>query len=237
MNGTIRLGEREIPYTVRPSGRARRVSLRIREAGLVEVVVPIHHVMPAPETVLKRHAAWILRTLERLRDFGGSAGEVTVGAGSRILLLGAERTIRIVREDRRRPSVALTESEIIVCLTRESPEDIRPLLERWIRAQADSIIPVRVSELNEQWKFRYSSITVRNQRTRWGSCSKKGALSFNWRLVMLPAAVADYLICHELAHLKYLDHSPRFWRIVETICPSFRESERWLRRHGRTVPL
>jgi predicted metal-dependent hydrolase len=237
MNGTVRLGECEIPYTVRPSGRARRVSLRIREAGLVEVVVPIHHVMPAPETVLKRHAAWILRTLERLRVFGGSAGEVTVGAGSRILLLGAERAIRIVREDRRRPSVALTESEIIVCLTRESPEDIRPLLERWIRAQADSIIPVRVSELNEQWKFRYSSITVRNQRTRWGSCSKKGALSFNWRLVILPAAVADYLICHELAHLKYLDHSPRFWRFVETISPSFRESERWLRRHGRTVPL
>jgi predicted metal-dependent hydrolase len=237
LNGTIRLGEREIPYTVRSSGRARRVSLRIREAGLVEVVVPMHHVMPAPETVLKRHSAWILRTLERLRRFGGRAGEVTVGAGSRILLLGAERTIRIVREDRRRPSVALTESEIIVFLTHESPEDIRPLLERWIRAQADSIIPVRVSELNEQWKLRYSSITVRNQRTRWGSCSKKGALSFNWRLVMLPAAVADYLICHELAHLKYLDHSPRFWRFVETICPSFRESERWLRRHGRTVPL
>jgi predicted metal-dependent hydrolase len=237
MNGTIRLGDREIPYTVRSSGRARRVSLRIREAGLVEVVVPMHHVMPAPETVLKHHAAWILRTFDRLRRFGGRAGEVPVGAGSRILLLGAERTIRIVREDRRRPSVVLTESEMIVCLARESPEDIRPLLERWIRAQADSIIPARVSELNEQWKFRYSSITVRNQRTRWGSCSRKGALSFNWRLVILPTGVSDYLICHELAHLKYLDHSPRFWSLVRTICPSFRDSERWLRRHGRTVPL
>lgn len=237
MNGTVRLGEREIPYTVRPSGRARRVSLRIREAGLVEVVVPMNHVMPPPETVLKRHAAWIFRTFERLGRSCGVAGGRPVEEGSRILLLGAERTIRVLREDRRRPSIALTESEIIVCLTPESPEDIRPLLERWIRGKAESIIPVRVSLLNERWKFRYGRITVRNQRTRWGSCSRKGALSFNWRLLILPAEVADYLICHELAHLKYLNHSSRFWNLVEKICPSFRQSEQWLRRHGRSVPL
>ncbi len=237
MNGTVRLGEREIPYTVRPSGRARRVSLRIREAGLVEVVVPMHLVMPPPETVLKRHAAWIFRTFDRLRRSGGIAGERPVGEGSRILFLGAERTIRILRDVRRRPLVTLTESEMIVFLTPESPEDIRPFLERWLRKQAESIIPVRVSRLNEEWKFRYSSITVRNQRTRWGSCSRKGALSFNWRLVILPMEVADYLICHELAHLKYLDHSARFWNLVETIFPSFRQSERWLRRHGRSLPL
>ena len=237
MNGTIRLGGHEIPYTVRPSGRARRVSLRIREAGLVEVVVPMHQVMPAPETVLKRHAAWILRTFDRLRRFGGSAEVRPPGTGSRLLFLGVERTIRVIREERRRPSVILTESEIIVSLTPGSPEDIRPLLGRWFRARAESIIPARVSELNEEWKFRYSSITVRNQRTRWGSCSRRGALSFNWRLLILPMDVADYLICHELAHLEFLDHSARFWGLVEKICPAFRQSERWLRRHGRSVPL
>jgi hypothetical protein len=237
MNGTLRLGEREIPYTVRPSGRARRISLRIREAGLVEVVVPMHHVMPLPETVLKRHAAWIFRTFDRLRHGGGVAGEQLIGTGSRILFLGAERAIRIIREDRCRPSVTLTESEIIVFLTPESPEDIRPLLERWIRTRAESSIPVRVRELNEQWNFPYIGITVRNQRTRWGSCSRKGALSFNWRLLMLPTEVADYLICHELAHLKYLNHSPRFWNLVGKICPTFRQSERWLRRNGRSVLL
>ena len=237
MNGTIRLGEREIPYTVRPSRRARRVSLRIREAGLVEVVVPAHLVLSAPETVLKRHAPWIFRTFDRLTRSGAVERERPPGEGSRILFLGAERTIRVLCDDRRRPSVALTESEIIVRLTHGSPEDIHLLLERWMRGQAESIIPLRVSRLNEQWKFRYGRITVRNQRTRWGSCSRNGALSFNWRLVILPMEVADYLICHELAHLQYLDHSSRFWDLVEKICPSFRQSERWLRRHGRSVPL
>jgi len=237
MHGTISLGGREIPYSVRASNRAHRVSLRIREAGRVEVVVPAHHVLPVPESVLRRHAAWILRTFDRLGRAGGVSPETPLATGTRLQLLGAERTLRIVREDRRRPSITLTESEIIVRLTPESPEEIRPLLGRWIRSQAESFIPARVSELNRQWNFSYAGITVRNQRTRWGSCSRKGALSFNWRLIILPPEVADYLICHELAHLKYLDHSPRFWTLVGRICPSFRQSERWLRRHGRTVPL
>jgi hypothetical protein len=235
VRSTIKFGEREIPYTVRPSGRARRVSLRIRDAGVVEVVMPVHQVLPPPETFLNRHAAWILRTLDRLAHAG--AGGSVLGTGSRLSLFGAERTIRVTREDRRRPLLALADSEIIIRLTAESPEDIRPLLTRWIRAQAESIIPRRVSELNRDWKFVYTSITVRNQRTRWGSCSRRGALSFNWRLLILPSEVADYLICHELAHLKYLDHSRRFWTLVEKMCPSFRQSERWLRRNGRTVPL
>ena len=236
MNGSIMLGEREVPYTVRPSRRARRVSLRIREAGHVEVIVPLHHPVPAPETVLMHHAAWILRAFERLRRSGGGGGSPP-GDGSRLLYLGMERTLRVCRESRHRPSITLTDSEITVRLTPESPEDIRPLLGRWMRARAESIIPERVRALNDPWKFRYSGIAVRNQRTRWGSCSRRGALSFNWRLVILPTEVADYLICHELAHLKYLDHSTRFWNLVARICPTFRDSERWLRKRGRSVPL
>ncbi len=237
MTGTITMGGHEVPYVVRPSARARRVSLRIREAGTVEVVVPLGHLVPTPESVLRRHAEWIFRTFDRLRRGGGVAGLQPVGDGSRMLLLGAERTIRVLREERRRPLLTLADSEIIVRLTPESPEDIRPLLARWIRAQAESVIPSRVRQMNERWGFRYTGIAVRNQRTRWGSCSRKGALSFNWRLVILPADVADYLICHELAHLKHLNHSARFWNLVEKICPSYRQSEHWLRRHGRSVPL
>ncbi len=235
MTATIRLGERDIPYTVRPSVRARSISLRIREPGLVEVIVPFRHVLPHPETVLHRHAAWILRTFERLRRAG--AVHEKFGEGSRVLFLGTERTVRVERGEKKRPSIMTTESEIIVRLSPASPEEIRPLLGRWMRAQAASVIPRRVSELNAPWGLRYANIAVRNQRTRWGSCSRRGNLSFNWRLVILPAHVADYLICHELAHLQYLDHSSRFWRLVEKMCPGFRESERWLRKHGRSVPL
>jgi hypothetical protein len=92
-------------------------------------------------------------------------------------------------------------------------------------------------ELNENWGLRFSSIHVRNQKTRWGSCSRHGVLSFNWRLVILPPHVTDYLIVHELAHLVHMSHSARFWKLVESHDPGFRDAERWLRRNGRNIPL
>jgi len=236
MSGTVVLGGREVPYTVRPSRKARVVSLRIVEAGCVEVVVPARATLVFPEPVIARHAAWVLRTFERLeRTPGRSASPLT--AGSRITYLGRDWTIRVVRQERRRPAIALAGAEISVRLSPASGDDLRPLLSRWIRKQAERIIPARVHELSRPWGLAYTSVAVRDQRTRWGSCSRKGTLSFNWRLLILPPEVADYLIYHELAHLRHMNHSARFWKFVQTMCPSFREAERWLRRNGRLVPL
>jgi len=235
-NGTVILAGREVPYTVRPSRKARQVSLRIVEAGSVEVVVPARTAVVFPEAVIARHAAWVLRTFDRLaRTRARSAPPL--GAGSRLPFLGMDRTIRVVREDRRRPAVALAGAELAVHLSPASGDDIRPLLARWIRKQAERIIPARVEELSRPWGLEYGRVTVRDQRTRWGSCSRRGTLSLNWRLLILPPDVADYLIYHELAHLKHMNHSVRFWKLVQTMCPSFREAERWLRRNGRSVPL
>ena len=236
LQGTVLLGGREVPYTVRPSRKARGVSLRILEAGSVEVVVPARSAVVFSETVIARHASWVLRTFERLSRQGKNPAP-QLAAGSRITYLGVDRTIRVVREERRRPAIALAEAEIAVHLSPASADDFRPLLARWIRKQAERIIPARVEVLSRPWDLPYTHVAVRDQRTRWGSCSRKGTLSFNWRLLILPPHVADYLIYHELAHLKHMNHSVRFWRLVQTMCPSFREAERWLRRNGRSVPL
>jgi len=236
LSGTVLLGGREVPYTVRPSRKARGVSLRILEAGSVEVVVPARATVIFPEAVIARHAAWVLRTFDRLSK-GSGASVPPIGGGSRIPLMGIDRTIRVVREDRRRPTIALAGGEIAVRLSHASGDDIRPLLRRWIRKQAERIIPERVEELSRPLDLAYTRVAVRDQRTRWGSCSRKGTLSFNWRLLILPPHVADYLIYHELAHLKHMNHSARFWKLVQTMCPSFRDAERWLRRNGRSVPL
>jgi predicted metal-dependent hydrolase len=105
----------------------------------------------------------------------------------------------------------------------------------WYRHAAKKIIPERVEHLNAPLAFPVNRIVVRDQRSRWGSCSRRGTLSFNWRLLIVPSAVMDYLIFHELAHLKEMNHSIRFWRLVHQLCPTFRESERWLKRHGRMM--
>jgi len=83
----------------------------------------------------------------------------------------------------------------------------------------------------------YSSLTIRAQRTRWASCSRTGAMSFNWRLLLAPEEVLDYVVWHEVCHLEVLDHSPRFWRLLASRRPGYREQVRWLRVHGATLVL
>ena len=235
MNGTMLLRGREVHYVVKSSARARRVSLRIRDSSGVEIVVPSRMRFPGAEPVLQRQASWIIRTLDRIARGGNDAALVSFEDGTRIPFLEQELTLRIVPATGRRARVVHADGELTVSLPPHRSGDVSPLLERWYFARAKEIIPRRVSELNRTCGFDYASVAVRNERTRWGSCSPRGTLNFNWRLLILPPFVADYLIFHELAHLKHLDHSDRFWRIVAGICPFYKDAERWLRRNGRSV--
>jgi len=93
----------------------------------------------------------------------------------------------------------------------------------------------RTRELAVQTHSHISCITIRSQRTRWGSCSRRGAISLNWRLIQTPQFVIDYIILHELMHLRQMNHSEKFWAEVEKVCPAWREAEKWIRRHGREI--
>ena len=97
------------------------------------------------------------------------------------------------------------------------------------------VIPARVAFWAERLKVRYGRITIRNQRTRWGSCSHNGNLSFNWRLVMAPDEVLDYVVIHELCHLKEMNHQKAFWKEVEEYCPDWRPQRRWLNQHRQEI--
>jgi hypothetical protein len=106
-------------------------------------------------------------------------------------------------------------------------------VERELRGRAARELPVRLRELAAQHGFTVKAVTVRAQRTRWGSCSPTGRISLNWRLLQLPPSVSDYVLLHELAHTTHLNHSARFWREVERICPWHREARAWLRGNAR----
>lgn len=112
------------------------------------------------------------------------------------------------------------------------PVDLRPAIEKHLRQLASRELPLRVAELAREHGFQVHRVTVRNQRSRWGSCSKRGTVSLNWRLIQTPLFVRDYIILHELAHLKEMNHSRRFWREVARLCPDFARAERWLKEHG-----
>jgi predicted metal-dependent hydrolase len=116
-------------------------------------------------------------------------------------------------------------------------EDGAAALERWYRRAARTEIAARLDRACAVTHTPYESLTIRGQRTRWASCSRGGAMSFNWRLLLAPEPVLDYVVWHEVCHLQVMDHSPRFWALLARHCPDYRERARWLKRHGGTLVL
>ena len=112
-----------------------------------------------------------------------------------------------------------------------------PALERWYRAQARREVAPRLDAACARAGTSYTRLTIRGQRTRWASCSAAGAMSFNWRLLLAPPAVLDYVVEHEVCHLEVMDHSRRFWALLESRVPDWRVAARWLRRYGSTLNL
>jgi predicted metal-dependent hydrolase len=109
-------------------------------------------------------------------------------------------------------------------------------VDRELRDRAKRELPVRLLELAQHHGLSVARVSVRNQRWRWGSCSRDGHICLNWRLVQMPAWVRDYVLIHELMHLKRMDHSPKFWKLVAGACAEFRDARAWLRNHGRGAP-
>ena len=110
--------------------------------------------------------------------------------------------------------------------------DLRPAIEKHLWQLATQELPPRVQAFAAQHHVTVRRITVRNQRSRWGSCSRRGTISLNWRLIQTPSEVQDYIILHELMHLREMNHSARFWREVKSVCPDYEVAERWLKQNA-----
>jgi len=230
-NGLFVLDDHAIPYEVHPSARARRVSLSIRSSREVRVIVPRRFEGEPVEPILREHGAWILRTLDRLRRH-----ESALKSGFELPMLGDPRRLRIEQAEKSRGKVLVTAEEVVVWCPR-GESDPRKLLTAWGVRWAKKELPRRTAELAHLHRLEFRSVTIRNQKTRWGSCTRKGGISLNWRLILFPPDVADYLICHELAHLVHHNHSRRFWGEVDRMFPAWREAERWLKTKGRALPI
>jgi predicted metal-dependent hydrolase len=216
---------RDIPYTIRRSPRARRVRVSVESDGSVEVVLPRRAPERAARDAVRELAGWIER---RRRALARAAAEVARPEGT-VPFLGEPLTL-VVEPGRtrvhRRGDVLLV------------PEgDPRPAVERWYRRMARSEFAARLDAACARAGTSYNGLTIRGQRTRWASCSSTGAMSFNWRLLLAPEPVVDYVVEHEVCHLEVLDHSPRFWALLESRVPDWRAHSRWLRRYGSTLVL
>ncbi len=161
--------------------------------------------------------------------------KVSAAMVSRVLFRGKEYPVRVVADGNPRSKVRLEGGEALVLVPRAAPREVRKALDAWYKAEATVVIKQSVWRMSRRLGLTYNSIMIRNQRTRWGSCSSLGNLSFNFKLASAPQEVIDYVVLHELMHLKEPNHSKRFWSLVEAQCPEYRRHRLWLKQvEGRT---
>lgn len=142
-----------------------------------------------------------------------------------------------IDKNRRRARVELGEEKF--CIDTPSSEEtwIREALERWFIRQAHMIFPVRVMYFQQKTGGVVNEIHIKDQKTRWGSCSSRRNLNFNWNLIMAPPSVLDYVVVHELCHLTHMNHSRDFWNLVEHVMPEYQQVKNWLRENGALLHL
>lgn len=226
-----RINGQTITYTVRRSLRARHVRLEVRRQTGLTVVVPRSYRIGQLPGLLKSKERWISTSLARCGYFGAPYAAKELESGDTVPYLG--RDLKLVKRENNGEvdNVTLEGDTLAVSHLLFKNGILESALEKWYRAEAARLINERAARLSSDMGVHCKRIVIRGQKTRWGSCSRKKNLSFNWKLMMAPEPVIDYVVIHELAHLKEMNHSRRFWELVGQHCHRWRECRKWLRQH------
>jgi predicted metal-dependent hydrolase len=219
----LRSGASTIALQLVRNRRARRYVLRVSDGGNVIVTMPRWGSIADARAFAEQHVSWIAR--ERLRRAAESTARAWT-AGSEIWLRGERHAIAVSDNVVRAGGIAARCTDAAA---------VGETLRRALREQAKRELPPRLLELAARAGLRVHRISVRDQRSRWGSCSTRGAIALNWRLLLMPPAVRDYVLWHELMHLRRADHSPAFWKLVEQVCPDYRAAKSWLAKYGKEL--
>lgn len=204
----------------------RRYILRVLDDGTLRVTLPWWGSRREARAFVASQADWIAAQ----RACRAARPDPRWTDGRALLVDGAARVLRVVAAG---AVEAWCGDERLGTVPADG--DLRPLAERWLRRRAVRDLPPALLALAAAHDVTVARVTIRNQQSRWGSCSRRGVISLNWRLVQVPPFVRDYVLLHELMHRRELNHSARFWRHVAAACPRYLEARRWLRTEGQAL--
>lgn len=219
-------GDERLRVGLRRRATARRLTLRVSNAtGEVVMTLPSRTALSTAQRFAETHGGWIAMRLAKVPE------RIALDAGAVLPLRGTPHQIVHRGTRSRATAIELIDGELVIAVSCEAPHvarRVRDFLDREVRKDLGAAVATYTAALGQGPR----RITVRDTRSRWGSCTASGDLNFSWRLILAPPLVLDYLVAHEMAHLREMNHSPRFWALLHSLCPHVDEAERWLKRHG-----
>ncbi|MCK5429301.1 MAG: M48 family metallopeptidase [Anaerolineales bacterium] len=194
------------------------------------VVVPRHYRTGDLEQLLRKKQGWILKNIARCNTIPIPFHSDDISAGDTVPYLGQQYQVRLSSNHRSECNIRL-ENNAFLIEGKCGNGTAALALKRWLYGRAHTYMAQRACELAASLRVRYNRIFIRGQRTRWGSCSSQGNISLNWKLIMFPPHIIDYVIIHELAHLVVMGHSKAYWDVVAAHCPDWKSHRQWIRKH------
>jgi len=226
---TITINETLIPFEIHRKSR-RSITLRITSKGVLRISAPKEVGFKEIHRILRKREQWILSNLEQMRKHQAESAE-------RIMFHGQNFRIMVTEKKRPRRVMFFPDKGEIIISTYNTDAPPESILIKKIRREAAKYLHQRVRELSRKSGIPYEKVSVRDQKTRWGSSSGKGTISLNWRSVMMPGDISDYLILHELAHQMHHNHSDNYWEFLKKLCPEYKKYDRCLRDHSHLLTL
>ncbi len=232
----INLNGKELEYTLKRSSR-RTISIRIKNTGQIIVGCPLKTPFTYIEKLLSEKERWIVQKLEEIRVKSPAVIEKSFESGDLFYYLGKSYRLKIVEKSITKKADLHFEDELMVLeISRADDKDkIKSSLKSWYISKAAELLVERIRIYSSVVGVSPKKVTVKEQKTRWGSCSSKGNINLNWKLVMSPLSVVDYVVIHELCHMKEMNHSGRFWELVEAVMPEYKVYRKWLKENGCTL--
>lgn len=228
----ITLRGNPVTYRLKISERSRRVRISVADGG-VTLTLPRGFPLRDGEAFLLKNADWVLQQVEKHHKRAAKGSGPSLPADV-ILLHGVPTRVEVITEPQRKSRARVDESagKLLVRIPVGAGSSVPVVLESHLRSLARQQIETVVTSEARRLGVRPKSLTIRDQRTRWGSCSSSGTLSFNWRLIMVPPTVMQYVVIHELTHMIVPNHSVQFWAQVARYYPSYKEARSWLRKNA-----
>jgi hypothetical protein len=239
----ISIGHRKLEYSIKRGKRKKTVEIHVTSPSLVVVLSPFSLEKEKIREIIQKKAHWIFEKQEHLKKAELLFPKKEFTSGEQVLFLGRRYRLKVLNEtDGGEAKLQMLGRRIFVIIgahltPKEKKEMVESILKQWYFSEAEKIIKKRVLRFSRLLDISPAGVKIRDQQKRWGSCSQKGILRFNWRIVMAPISILDYVVVHEICHIKNKNHSQSFWKLVALAIPDYRKRRDWLKANSRMFYL